>query len=205
MEVVCIKSKFLRNLFDQNTYVLKQGGDALIVDAGAELEDVKAALAGVTPKAILMTHLHFDHIWNIEKYLAEFGCDVYVCKGAEKKFSDYSLNGSTMLNSKITRNVDAKHIKYYENELRFENFDIEVFFTPGHCKDAVCLKIDNALFCGDTLFANGIGRTDLIDSDNKQMIESLKKISSIDFEVAYSGHYDSFSKNRALDVIAYYV
>ena len=79
MEVICLKSKFLRNIFDQNTYVIKSGNSAIIVDAGAEIEDVKNALTGLKVKAILMTHLHFDHFWNLENYLHEFDCDVYVC------------------------------------------------------------------------------------------------------------------------------
>jgi len=205
MEVVCLKSKFLRNIFDQNTYVIKSGNSAIIVDAGAEIEDVKNALAGLKVKAILMTHLHFDHFWNLENYLHEFDCDVYVCAGAEEKFTNAELNCSTVMSIQKTQNIDKKYIKHYQNGVNIEDFDIEVIFTPGHSSDCVCLKIANNLFCGDTLFKDGVGRTDLIDSDAAALKESLKKILELNFETAYSGHYESFSKERALDVIAYYL
>lgn len=205
MEVVCLKSKFLRNVFDQNTYVVKKGKSAVVIDAGAEVEDVKNALGNAKVKAILITHLHFDHFWNLEKYLQEFGCDVCVCAGAEEKFSKPELNCSTMMKVQKTQNIDKKYIKYYKNLLKIEKFDIEVIFAPGHSRDCVCLKIENNLFCGDTLFKDGVGRTDLVDSDPAALRESLKKIAGLDFATAYSGHYESFSKERALDVISYYL
>ena len=51
-KITTIKSKFLRNIFDQNTYVLIDGKHAIIVDAGAELEDV---LSAVKNKKVLDT------------------------------------------------------------------------------------------------------------------------------------------------------
>ena len=70
--LVTVKSKFLMNLFDQNTYVLKSKKEAIIIDAGAELEDVLKEVENKKVLAVLMTHLHFDHIWNIEQYLEKY-------------------------------------------------------------------------------------------------------------------------------------
>ena len=69
MEVVTIKSKFLRNLFDQNTYVLKNENEAIIIDAGADVDDVEREVQGLNVLAILITHIHFDHVWNLEEYI----------------------------------------------------------------------------------------------------------------------------------------
>jgi len=52
MEVVTIKSKFLRNLFDQNTYVLKNENEAIIIDAGADVDDVEREVQGLNVLAI---------------------------------------------------------------------------------------------------------------------------------------------------------
>lgn len=204
MEIILLKSKFLRNLFDQNTYVLKNGGNAIIVDAGAELEDVKNTLQGAKVQAVLMTHLHFDHIWNIEQYLNEFDCKVYICKGAEEKFSDPEKNASSIMRNKFVRNVPKEKIAFYDGDkLEIGEFEVGVFYTPGHSADCVCLKVDNALFSGDTLFAGGIGRTDLYDSDNEAMRKSLKQIREIDFDVYYSGHGEPADKSQAKKVIDY--
>ena len=109
-----IKSKFMRNLFDQNTYVLLSKKHAVIIDAGAEIEDVKAVVGDRKVLAVLMTHLHFDHFWNIDKYVDEWACDVYVSKGEEGRLLDSRLNGSFIVKQNIVKNIDAKFIKYYK-------------------------------------------------------------------------------------------
>lgn len=205
MEIICLKSKFLRNIFDQNTYILKNDNEAVIIDAGAEIEDVENALGDIIPKAVLMTHLHFDHFWNLEKYIEKFNCDVYILGGADNKFEEPELNCSTAMRLQKTQNIDKNNIKYYQNVLNIGNFCINVYFTPGHSSDCVCLLIGDNLFCGDTLFFNGVGRTDLIDSDKNKLTESLMLIKNLEFKTAYSGHYQSFSKETALDVISFYI
>ena len=152
MEVVCIKSKFMKGLMDQNTYVVKKGNSAIIIDAGAEVEDVLEVVKDVKVSAILMTHLHFDHFWNIEKYLDVFACKVYVCDGAQNKFADFCKNGAVLVRQNVVRKVENEKIAFYEKNLHFENIDVDVYFTPGHCADCVCLRIDNILFSGDMLF-----------------------------------------------------
>ncbi len=205
MEVKILKSKFMKSIMQQNTYVVLSGGGALIIDAGAEIADVEEVLGGAKVEAILMTHLHFDHFWNIEDYISKFNCDVYVCAGAEIKFEDYEKNGSLLVRNQITRKIQPKNVKYYQNELKFNNFDVKIYFTPGHCGDCVCILIDDCLFSGDTLFAEGIGRTDLFDSSDDDMKKSLQTIRAINFEKLYPGHYAAATKQQADAVIDYYL
>lgn len=205
MEIIQLKSKFMKGLMDQNTYVVLNDKNAVIIDAGAEVEDVLKAVNGAQVSAILLTHLHFDHFWCIEEYISTFGCDVYICEGAEEKFLDSQKNGSTIVRKEIIRNVMDSNIKYYKPKLKLGNLEIEVFFTPGHCKDCVCLKIENILFSGDTLFENAIGRTDIYDSSFESMIESLRLIKNLNVDYIYPGHYNSFTKNQAVNVIDYFL
>ena len=200
-----IKSKFLMNLFDQNTYVLSNKKEAIIIDAGAELSDVLEAVGNKKVLAVLMTHLHFDHFWNIDEYLDKFNCPVYVVEGFENKFEIPSLNCSPIVKKEIIKNIKKEQIKYYENKLKIGSFKIDVFFTPGHSADSVCLLIDENLFSGDTVFSDGIGRTDLYDSDNNQMAESLKVIRALNYNKLYSGHYDSSIKPSVDKLIDYYL
>ena len=204
-EIKTIKSKFMKNVFDQNTYVLINKNEVVIIDAGAELEDVLNAIGDKKVLAILVTHLHFDHIWNIEEYLNKFKCDLYICDGQEKRFLDNMLNGSFMVRQNITKNVSKELIKYYAKNLKIGSFNFEIFFTPGHTSDCVCIKWNENLFTGDTIFDDAIGRTDLPDSSNSDMINSLRLIQTIDFMVAYPGHYDSASKDKILKTISYYI
>lgn len=205
MEIFKIKSKFMRGIMDQNTYVVVDSGNSIIIDAGADINDVKAAVKDNKVLAVMLTHAHFDHFWCIEDYIEAFDCDVYICEGVEEKFVDSYKNGSTIIRKEIVRNVPKDKIKYYKPQIKLENFDVEVLFSPGHCKDSVCLKFEKTLFSGDTLFSNGIGRTDIFDSDNNDMIKSLKKIKDLDIDVVYPGHYEACSKSQADHVISYFL
>lgn len=200
-----IKSKFLYGSFNQNTYVLSDKNSAVIIDVGGELDDVKQKVSGKKVLGILMTHLHFDHFWNLEEYLKEFGCDVYIQPGFENKFLDGRLNASYLVGLNETKNIAKNQIKYYAKNLKLGNFEFEIFNTPGHSKDGVCILFDEILFTGDTVFSDTIGRTDLPDSDNSEMIDSLKKIKSLDYITAYPGHNESASKAQIDKTIGFYL
>lgn len=205
MEVNIIKSKFLRGLFDQNTYVLTDKNQAVIIDAGAELEDVKKVVGKRRVLAILMTHLHFDHFWNLDKYLSDFDCPVFIKEDQEEKFENPKHNGSVVIRKDFAKKIDKKYIKYYAKKLVLGNFEFDVFDTFGHSSDCVCLLTNRNLFTGDTIFSDCVGRTDLYDSDNDKMLESLKLIQTIDFERAYPGHYESATKDEILKTISFYL
>jgi glyoxylase-like metal-dependent hydrolase (beta-lactamase superfamily II) len=68
--------------------------------------------------------------------------------------------------------------------------EITVVHTPGHTPGGICLKHDNILFTGDTLFAGGIGRTDLPGGSYEKLLKSIKdKIMTLDEDITiYPGH-----------------
>ena len=51
--------------------------------------------------------------------------------------------------------------------------------TPGHTPGSVVLLCGEHLFCGDTLFAGSIGRTDLEGGSSAQMADSLRKLAQL--------------------------
>ena len=208
MEIKTIKSKFMRGMMDQNTYVLMNKKEAVIIDAGAEIEDIKQAVGERKVLAVLFTHLHFDHFWNIDEYLSEFDCDAYVVSGAEEKFSDSRLNGAVLVRQTLTKNIDKNRIKYYpenDDKLTLNKHEFFIYHTPGHAGDCVCIKANENLFTGDTVFKFSIGRIDLYDSSESEMRKSLEKINAIDFEFAYPGHDEYATKNEIKKTISYYL
>lgn len=205
MVVKQIKSRFLRGEFDQNTYVCIEDKDVVIIDAGAELDDIKKIVRGKNVLGVLMTHLHFDHLYNIEKYVEEFDCDVYICSGAESSLLSPRENASVIIYEDLKFNIPNKNIKYYPDSLSLGKFEFKVIKTSGHTKDSVCLLIQNLLFTGDTVFSNNIGRTDLVGGDISDMEESLRKLLSIDYDVAYPGHFEKCKKSEIDRVIKNYI
>ena len=205
MEIKTIKAKFMRGLMDQNTYVVSDGKNSIIIDAGANIEDIVEHTKNTKVLAVLLTHLHFDHFWNLECYLECFDTSVYIQEGFENKFENCELNGSMLVRQNIQKNISKKRIKYYAKNFKLEIFDVEVFSTPGHSADSVCVLIENKLFTGDTIFSDCIGRIDLKDSSKESMIESLEKIKTIDFSVALPGHYESATKEQIINTISFYL
>lgn len=201
MEINSVLSTAYRGILEQKTHILTKGNEAIIIDAGADIEDIKPFVEGKKVLAVLVTHLHFDHIWFIEEYLKEFGCDVYIVAGAEDKFGSANLNCSYLLRLDMTFSVNKEKIKYLSEKLKIGSFDISVIFTPGHSADSVCYLIEKNLFCGDLVLGGSIGRTDLYDSSDIQMEQSLEKLKYLDFDMAYPGHYEPMSKEQVLKSI----
>ncbi len=204
-QIICLKSKFLRGIFNQNTYVLLNEDEAILIDAGADVNDIKDIVGSRKVLGVLMTHLHFDHIWNLSQILSEFKCNVYISKGCENRFSDATLNASNLIKKEMKFEISQRQISYFEENMSIGTFQIKVYNTPGHSRDSVCFLIGDSLFTGDTVFFDSIGRTDLPDSNDQQMIRSLRKIREIDFSIAYPGHYDSCEKSKILQTINMYV
>ncbi|MEW5922554.1 MAG: MBL fold metallo-hydrolase, partial [Candidatus Zixiibacteriota bacterium] len=65
-----------------------------------------------------------------------------------------------------------------------------VFSTPGHSPGGVCYFIENKLFCGDTLFYDSIGRTDLPGGNLQQLLLSIERniLTLPDAVICYPGH-----------------
>lgn len=68
IEVKKIISQFL----DSNTFVVSKGENAVVVDCGAKIKDVKEATNGKKVVAILLTHGHFDHAFFANEYAKVF-------------------------------------------------------------------------------------------------------------------------------------
>ncbi|WEL19671.1 MBL fold metallo-hydrolase [Candidatus Nanohalococcus occultus] len=119
---------------------------------------------------VVITHSHYDHVDNLPETVEKFGPEVYA-------FEPENLDTSA-----------EKLSEGDEIELCGESF--EVFHTPGHKNDSICLYSESGiLFAGDLLFPDGgFGRTDLEEGDRELLIESIQKITELDVEQMYCGH-----------------
>lgn len=181
--------------FSANCYLVtdEETGESLLIDPGSYGERQKDFIKaqGVEKlKYILLTHGHFDHMIGVERFRNAFSGEVVVHENDSDKLS--SAVGS--LYSRFEREIPfasaTADIKVKDGDsLPFGKYEIEVIHTPGHTKGCVCYKIGDCLFTGDTLFRGSIGRTDFPDSDEGEMLSSLKKLNAIegDYKV-YPGH-----------------
>ncbi len=77
-----------------------------------------------------------------------------------------------------------------EGDLMVGDLAFDVIHTPGHSPGGICLyfSAQKALFTGDLIFAEGLGRTDLPGGDGALLKQSIRKVSSLDTEYLLCGH-----------------
>jgi glyoxylase-like metal-dependent hydrolase (beta-lactamase superfamily II) len=181
--------------FGTNSYLVEDESthEAVIVDANLEPELMVDLVRrrGVRVLAILLTHTDVDHVAGLGRLRGEFGEEVpiavheaemaSVTEGAplRREFAAATLPGF--------RNVQplVPGQRYRAGALEFE-----VLHTPGHSPGGVTLKIGNALFTGDALFAGSIGRSDFSNSDGEALLEGIRRelLSQPDDHLVFSGH-----------------
>ena len=73
---------------------------------------------------------------------------------------------------------------------RAGSLEFAVLHTPGHSPGGVSLKIGNAIFTGDALFAGSIGRSDFHNSDGRALLDGIhaKLLTQPDDHLVFSGH-----------------
>ena len=167
--------------YQENAYIID--GD-IIIDPGDDLE--KLLKAAARPRAILLTHGHFDHMLSAEEMQKRFDIPVYIHPGDAQMLSDARASAYAPEAAKLPmpRNIDWQP---YEKNI----FDFDVIHTPGHTQGSVCLyNADNGvLFSGDTLFRAGFGRTDLEGGSMEQLRRSLFLLFKLAPETkVYPGH-----------------
>ena len=182
--------QIVSEILKSNTFVVSEDGEAIIIDAGATLDKVVKAVGENKVVGILLTHGHFDHCFYILDYLKRFNCPVIIHSHGKKTLNSSKLNYGE--NFSLKTSEDFVFIKR-DSEIKLGHFEIKAYTTPGHSPCGLSYLIDKELFAGDTVFYNGIGRLDLIESDDEKMVNSLSKLYKLTFEKLHSGHSKSSS------------
>lgn len=173
----------------------EETGEALIIDPGDEAEKILAELAAhrLKPKWIVHTHAHFDHVGATRAVQEKTRAEVCLHRGDLFLFENVPMQ-ATLFGLKAESAGSVQHFINDKDVLSFGNHKIEVLHTPGHTPGSVTfylsLKEGPLLFTGDTLFLQGIGRTDLWGGDFKKLIRSIqeKLLPFKDDTLVFPGH-----------------
>ena len=198
---------FSFNLFQENSYVIWKTAEegCIVIDPGFCKQSESDAFFGLlkdnglTPKAVLLTHGHMDHIYGARELSERYGIPVYmhseerkVMEAASKRTAQIGLKGP---------DISFTSTDVADNDtVNAAGMELKVITTPGHSPGSVCylLEDEGVMFTGDTLFAGTIGRTDLMFGDYDDEIRSImEKLIWLDPSIEiFPGHGPSSSIGR---------
>jgi hydroxyacylglutathione hydrolase len=178
--------------YDMNCYLAEntENHELVIVDPGADADQIIEAVGGRTPVAVLITHGHFDHFGAADAVCEHFHIPLYIHGLDAPKLFDAEKNESRTFEQNVVAHTVPTTVTDGET-LALGGMEIKVLHTPGHSRGGVCyiLPENQGMFCGDTLFYQGYGRHDFGDGDFTELKQSLRKLMNYSPKtVAYPGH-----------------
>jgi len=130
--------------FGTNAYIVicQKTRDSVLIDTPAEASTIMERLRGTTPKYILLTHNHMDHLGAFSELRSKLKVPV----------AAHALDAGNLPSPPeiLLSNGDT---------ISFGDLELEVLHTPGHTPGSLCFKIGRYLISGDTIFPGGPGKT----------------------------------------------
>lgn len=176
-----------------NCYLVwdEKSGKTIIIDPGDAADFIirKTQDLKLFPILIIATHGHFDHVLAVTELKLAFKipllmhrADLFLLKrapGTAKFFMGFEVDPSLP----VDRFVKEGDIIWFGNE------KLKILETPGHTPGGISLVGKGILFSGDTIFADGFGRTDFNYGSKKDLEKSIKKLFKLPGDtLVYPGH-----------------
>lgn len=178
--------------FASNCYIVgsESTRQGMIVDPGAEADNILGSVkeSGLDIKHIVITHGHIDHIDALKKVKEATGAEVAIHADDAKLLQNQPLG--LLFGSSSQSPPPPDRLLEGGDSIDFGDMHFLVIHTPGHSPGCICLLGHDALFSGDTLFNNGIGRYDLPGGSYDQLMDSIHTRLMVlpDDTIVYPGH-----------------
>ena len=176
-----------------NTYLI--GGEVpTLIDPGhhhlfPKLRDAMAAddFQPSDIHLIIATHAHPDHFEAVQDFL-EFKTQIALHPEAEQFIEIHGEHFFHILGKSLPPYRVDFHL--VEGELEVGKHRLQVIQTPGHAPGSICLywPESKALFTGDVIFSQSLGRVDLPGGNGAQLREAIDRLAELDVDLLLPGH-----------------
>lgn len=173
-----------------NTFFI-DGQKKILIDPGhnhlvAHLRDNLSSLS-LSPQdidVVIITHGHPDHMEGLKT----FAETATIC--IHNQEMDFIREVAPHYGEALGLPNFEPHILLREGMFRIENISFQVIHTPGHSPGSISLYWPDkkALFTGDLVFYQGVGRTDLTGGNAQQLKESIKRLALLEVDYLLPGH-----------------
>jgi len=168
-------------------------GEGVVIDPGGDAERIIDATnrLGLTIRQVINTHGHFDHVGGNRRVLAATGARLLIHRD-DAHFLSRAADVAVMYG--LTTENSPPPDQYLEDGMliMIGSSPMRVLHTPGHTPGGCCLYLEEEgkVITGDTLFAEGVGRTDFPGSSHEALVEGIRaKLMPLpDATIAYPGH-----------------
>ncbi|MCE5307611.1 MAG: MBL fold metallo-hydrolase [Acidobacteriales bacterium] len=153
------------------------GRTAMVIDPGDDVDDILALVERhhLRVASIVITHAHLDHVGGVAELKKATGAPVYMDALDEPLYDRIEIQASWLglpVPEKVA--IDTKICE--GDEITLGETKFMVLETPGHSPGSISLWIPslNKVMCGDTLFRDSMGRTDLPGGDSRTLLRSIQ-------------------------------
>lgn len=168
----------------------RESGEALVIDPAGDVDRIKAAAdkGGLRIRYIVNTHGHVDHIAGNAEMKKLTGAPIVIHRDDADMLTSTPAMYLRMFGAKQSPPADITVVE--GDHITVGKESLQVIHTPGHSPGGIVLYRNGVVFTGDTLFVEGVGRTDLPGGSWPVMLRSIEtKILTLPEEtVVYPGH-----------------
>ena len=166
-------------------------GLGFVVDPGDEAERILSAVRAqaVDVRYLFLTHAHFDHVLAAAALQRATGARLVVHRLDAPKLRAQAMTEFRAFLRGEYEEPQADILVNGGETFEIGSMKAEYLYTPGHTNGSCCIRVEDSLFSGDTLFRLECGRCDLPTGDFSQMLTSLASLAEIDADLkVYPGH-----------------
>jgi|SRR5208337_1508989 len=170
----------------------EQAKEGVLIDPAGDHEKIFKLIDkyGLAIKYIINTHGHFDHTSGNDAAMKKTGATLLIHEGDIPKLGGLASRFfSRTLGGKASPNPGGSLAD--EDLISFGSQTLRVIHTPGHSEGSISLYAPGHVFTGDTLFTEGMGRTDLHDGSMEKIMDSIRNriLTLPDDTVIWPGHH----------------